>query len=149
MKEWQCTQTAATPIQDYGNYPLTPFCLAQDCSARCACRHFAAEALLQEETDSEDAAAPPLAHKAPLQRIPDGTAALAERKASHAQASTAQRASARLAVRQTIFDDSEHRIRPRDIPRCVWTVLLRLRGAGWNNHPGLHAQLRPSRETIS
>jgi hypothetical protein len=109
---------------------MTPFCHAQSDEAMCVCRHFAAEALLQEEPDGEDTAAPALAHRAPLQRIPDGTAALAERKASHAQASTAQRPAARPAVRQTIFDDSEHRIRPRDIPRCVWTVLLRLRGAG-------------------
>ena len=62
-------------------------------------------------------------------------AALAERKASHGKASTAAAGGAHAHTmaatsRQTILDDSMHPIRPHDLPRGVWTVLLRLRGAG-------------------
>ena len=52
----------------------------------------------------------------------------ADRRASHSKASTASRAQA--SSRNPILDDSMHPIRPHDIPRGVWTVLLRLRGAG-------------------
>lgn len=55
----------------------------------------------------------------------------ADRRASHSKASTASEpARAQASSRNPILDDSMHPIRPHDIPRGVWTVLLRLRGAG-------------------
>ena len=103
-----------------------------------ACRHFAAEALL-EDTDSVDANSSP--GRDPDTAAPDAdnsaAAVLAERRSSHAEASTAKAwntaritQSASGNMKDTILDDSMHPIRQRDIPRGVWTVLLRLRGAG-------------------
>ena len=93
-----------------------------------ACRHFAAEALL-EDTDSVDANSSP--GRDPDTAAPDAdnsaAAVLAERRSSHAEASTAKAwntaritQSASGNMKDTILDDSMHPIRQRDIPRGVW-----------------------------
>ena len=125
-----------------------------------ACRHYAAEALLE---DADLIHADVGAGREPGTAAPDASnstaAALAERRASHAKTSTASAgAKARTAraassssssssSKQTILDDSAHPIRRRDIPRGVWTVLLRLRGAGLTSLGsvpacGMHAAYR-------
>lgn len=91
----------------------------------CLCRtvrHFSAEPVADEASTAE--AQPWQTRKIDSQED-------ADRKASHAKASTSPKP-ARLQVRskEPILDDSMHPIRPHDIPRSVWTVLLRLRGAG-------------------
>ncbi|BDA44328.1 probable poly(A) polymerase I [Coccomyxa sp. Obi] len=93
-------------------------------------RHFAAEAVVEEaptnalawQSGSSSGATAQLIDKEVLEEIES-------RRASHAKASTAPQG-ARSRVRNPILDDSMHPIRPHDIPRGVWTVLLRLRGAG-------------------